>query len=95
MVRLETQVEAPGFYDFTADIITPARSKTLKEIMIKLGEKCFKLLQMAVYQQLDNTEICTAMGFATVNAVKTQKYKCKQKLIEMLQSDPTYREVLE
>jgi hypothetical protein len=35
------------------------------------------------------------MGFATVNAVKTQKYKCKQKLLELIESNPSYREVID
>jgi RNA polymerase sigma factor (sigma-70 family) len=95
MVRLETQGDKAYLYDFTSDIITTEKVKTLKEMIHKLGEKCFKLLQLAVYQQLENPEICTIMGFATVNAVKTQKYKCKQKLLEMIESDPSYREVIE
>lgn len=94
-VSLETQGEKASTYDFTLDIITKEKAKTLKEMIQKLGEKCFKLLQLAVYQQIENHEICAIMGFTTVNAVKTQKYKCKQKLLEMIESDPSYREVIE
>ncbi|MBA7686301.1 hypothetical protein ES703_94744 [subsurface metagenome] len=82
-------------YDFTDDIITDQKAKTLKEVIRELGEKCFKLLQYALYQNISNKEICRLMGFATVNAVKTQKYKCKQKLIKMIELNPSYREIIE
>jgi RNA polymerase sigma factor (sigma-70 family) len=95
MVRLEKHNEATHMYDFTADIITHEKAQTLKQMIRQLGEKCFELLQLAVYQQLDYQEICVRMGFATVNAVKTQKYKCKQKLMELIKSNPSYQEVIE
>jgi DNA-directed RNA polymerase specialized sigma24 family protein len=95
MVKFENQDDITPAYDFTSDIITNEKARTLKEIIQRLGEKCFRLLQLAVYQQLDNNEICTVMGFSTLNAVKTQKYKCKQKLIGLIESNPTYKEVLE
>ena len=95
MVSLEKQEETIHQYDFTADIITNEKSRTLKEMIRKLGEKCFELLHLAVYQQLDSDEICKIMGFATINAVKTQKYKCKQKLLELIESDPSYKEVID
>jgi RNA polymerase sigma factor (sigma-70 family) len=95
MTRFEKQDDIMQSYDFTADIITREKARTLKEIIAKLGEKCFRLLQLSIYQQYDNNEICTMMGFATVNAVKTQKYKCKQKLLELIASNPSYREVID
>jgi len=95
MVSLQKSDESAYIYDYTPDIITSEKSRTLKEMIQKLGEKCFRLLQLAVYQQLDNNEICTIMGFATVNAVKTQKYKCKQKLLELIETNTSYKEVIE
>jgi len=95
MIALKDQEIHDTEHDFTHDIITHEKAHTLKEMIRKLGEKCYQLLQLAVYQQTDNSEICTIMGFATVNAVKTQKYKCKQKLLEIIKSDPSYREVIE
>ncbi len=94
MTGLENINEAYG-YDYSPDIITKEKTRTLKEMIRKLGEKCYQLLQMAIYQQFNNHEICAAMGFSTVNAVKTQKYKCKQKLLELIKSNPTYKEVME
>lgn len=82
-------------YDFTDDIITHEKEKTIKQLIRELGKKCYELLSYALYQNLTGEEICKKMGFSTVNAVKTQKYKCKQKLIKMIETNPSYKEVLE
>lgn len=95
MVPLPDHVESFESYDFTNDIITDQKSKVLKELIARLGEKCFKLLQLSIYNNLTGNEICEMMGFTSVDAVKTQKYKCKHKLIEILELNPVYKEVIE
>lgn len=94
-VTFETKHEKTDDYDFTDDIMTKQKEKVLKDIADKLGEKCFKLLQYSIFHDMKSDEIVERMGFATVNAVKTQKYKCKQKLYTLLNENKNYREVLE
>jgi RNA polymerase sigma factor (sigma-70 family) len=95
IIPLPDHLEGYENYDFTNDIITDQKSKVLKEVIVRLGEKCFKLLQLSIYNNLSGNEICDMMGFTSVNAVKTQKYKCKQKLLEILELNPVYKEVIE
>ena len=52
-------------------------------------------LQYSVYHHKTNSEICQLMKFATENSVKTQKYKCKQKLMEIMEAHPALQEVLD
>ena len=94
-IPLETNHEKTDNYDFTDDIITDQKQKLLKEIAEKLGDKCFKLLQYSIFHDFKADEIVEKMGFASVNAVKTQKYKCKQKLYAILNENKNYQEVLE
>ena len=94
-IELPENYEEKEAYDFTDDIITNQKAKILQKVIRELGKKCFELLQLALYQNLSGEEICKKMGFATVNAVKTQKYKCKQKLMKMIETNPSYQEVLE
>lgn len=82
-------------YDFSNDIMTEENARTIRETIKLLGEKCFKLLQYAMHYNKSNNEICELMGFATVNAVKTQKYKCKQKLSSIIESSPAIKEVID
>lgn len=82
-------------YDFSNDIITDQKARTIREVIKRLGEKCFKLLQYTFYQNRSNEEVCELMNFATVNAVKTQKYKCKQKLLNIMEEDAQLKEIFE
>ena len=82
-------------YDFTEDIITEQKEKVIQNLLSKLGKKCVQLLQYSVYDKKSHEEICELMGFATVNSVKTQKYKCKQKLMKILESNPYYNDAIE
>lgn len=95
LVKISETMDNSENYDFTNDIITEQKRKTLKEVIARLGEKCFKLLQLSIYNNLSGNEICSMMGFTSVDAVKTQKYKCKQKLNELLEMNPVYKEVIE
>ena len=94
-VELKHDTEIREDYDFSNDIITDQKAKTIKEVIRQLGEKCYQLLQYAFYQKRSNDEICGLMGFSTVNAVKTQKYKCKQKLVALVESNLGFKEVFE
>ena len=72
-----------------------AGAVALKAITGKLGEKCYELLKYSVFYKASSEEIIEKMGFATANAVKTQKYKCKQKLFKILEENPELNEVIE
>lgn len=81
--------------DFTDGILTKENEKTLKDITEKLGQKCLELLKQSVFYKTSSEEIIKKMGFSTANAVKTQKYKCKQKLLKIIDENPLYKEVVE
>ena len=95
IVHLSTGIGDNGSEDFTNEIVTPEKENMLKKIIKLLGEKCFQLLRYSIYEELPYSDICRMMGFATVNAVKTQKYKCKQKLFKLMEEMPAIKEVLE
>ena len=95
VVQLPTDFDHGSFEDFSDDIVTHEKENMLKKVIQLLGEKCFRLLQYSIYEELPYGEICRLMGFSTINAVKTQKYKCKQKLFKLMEENPSIREVLE
>ena len=74
---------------------TKQNEESIKKIISLLGEKCYELLKLSVFYKASSIEICNELGFATENSVKTQKYKCKQKLFKILESDYSLKEVLE
>lgn len=82
-------------FDFSDHIVTKEKKQVLNEIIEKLGKKCYQLLQYSIFFKYKPEEIILKMGFASVNAVKTQKYKCKQKLAQILEEKNIYKEVLD
>lgn len=65
-------------------IITSEREKEVRHLLEKLEAKCQELLRLSIYEGLSGKEICNIMGFASENGVKTQKYKCKKKLLDIM-----------
>jgi RNA polymerase sigma factor (sigma-70 family) len=94
-VNLSEAPDMPETHDFSDDIITDQKARTLQAIFKQLGDKCFQLLQYAFYQHRSNDEICELMNFATVNSVKTQKYKCRQKLLSIVEDNPSFKEIFD
>ena len=65
-------------------IIIEERESEERRLLAELGEKCRQLLQLVFYYQLTTREICDKMGFANEDTLKTKKYKCKQRLLEII-----------
>jgi RNA polymerase sigma factor (sigma-70 family) len=95
MKSLPDNLDVSEDFDFSEWIITHEKENVLREITLKLGEKCYDLLRHAIFHDSSTEEIIEHMGFSTANAVKTQKYKCKQKLYKILEENPKFREVIE
>jgi DNA-directed RNA polymerase specialized sigma24 family protein len=95
MVSMPDNYDFASVDDFSELIITREKEKTLKEITKRLGEKCYELLRNAIYNKSSTNKIIQKMGFSTANAVKTPKYKCKQKLLKIFDESPKYREVID
>lgn len=92
---LPENYDSSDHFDFSDHIVTKENKQILNEIIDKLGKKCYQLLQYSIFFKLKPDEIINKMGFATVNAVKTQKYKCKQKLAKILEENNSYKEVID
>ncbi|TYR35107.1 sigma-70 family RNA polymerase sigma factor [Sphingobacterium phlebotomi] len=52
----------------------------LQQAIEKLGEPCASLLRLFYYEEKENTEIATLLGYANADVIKSQKYRCMQTL---------------
>ena len=77
------------------DLITKERETIISEVLGKLGERCKELLTFSIYQNYSMDKIREAMGFSTVNAVKTKHYKCKQRLIKLVKDNKAFKNTLQ
>ena len=81
--------------DFSDYIITRENEHIINTILEKLGRKCVELLKFSIFYKITNREICKKMSFTSEDAVKTQKYKCKQKLIKIMDEFPVVKELID
>ena len=56
------------------------KERKIDEIVSKMTYPCSDILRMHYWEKLSGEEIAAKMKYASTDAVKTQKYKCMQKL---------------
>ncbi len=77
-----------------ASLIMSEKWAAYQELFDSLGDKCRDLLTYSVYDKLSMKEIAAKMGFPNENAAKTHNYRCKQKLMELVEGNSELTELL-
>ncbi|MCC5929407.1 MAG: sigma-70 family RNA polymerase sigma factor [Cyclobacteriaceae bacterium] len=62
------------------------RLKIVTDCINQLGDTCKKLLTYHYFDGLPMSEIADKLGFSNTDTAKTKKYKCKQRLYELIRS---------
>lgn len=70
-------------------IISEEKEVSVRSVFSKLGETCNNLLMYCFYHDLPSKEICEKMGFSSEDVLKTKKYKCKQRLLQLIKENPS------
>lgn len=91
----EKEGDVPIEEGILSALITKEKAEALDQILSHLGDKCKKLLTLSVFEKRSMKEICEEIGLANENAAKTQNYKCKQKLIELIKGSPSIQKLFE
>lgn len=65
-----------------------------REYFRKLDEECQKLLKL-VFEGKAMAEICTVFNFSNESHARKKKFRCKNKLTEMIKKDRRYQELKE
>jgi RNA polymerase sigma factor (sigma-70 family) len=58
----------------------------------KLGEDCQKVLSF-FFEKKSMDFIMEQMGFSSISYTKKRKFQCKEKLVELVKSDPSFEEL--
>ena len=77
------------------DLDKPEREKIVAKCLDQLGETCRKVLMYYYFDEMSMQEIADKLGFANTDTAKTKKYKCKQKLDELVKSQYSERDFLD
>ncbi len=87
--NLDSVKELEDSSDIEKELITDEKETALHSLMHELGERCKELLMLSVFNKISMKEIAEKMGFANENAAKTGNYKCKQRLMKMIEKKPS------
>src|SRR6187402_1402671 len=77
------------------DLDSPERNKIIAECLNQLGETCRKVLMYYYFDEMSMQEISEKLGFANTDTAKTKKYKCKQKLDELVKTQYSEQDFLD
>lgn len=75
-------------------VVDEEREESIKSIFAQLGAQCEELLINKFYHALSMKEIVEKMGFKNEDSVKSQHYKCKQKLLVLAKDNPWFINLL-
>jgi len=78
----------------TLSILSRERDTFIQETFGRIGDRCKQLLTLVIYFDHSMKELCEKMGFPNENAAKTQHYKCKQRLIELMGHNQEFKNLL-
>jgi len=79
----------------TLDVDTAEREQIIARCLQQLGDTCRKVLMYYYFDELSMQEIAEVMGFANTDTAKTKKYKCKQKLDELVKAQYSEQDFLD
>ncbi|MCW5911266.1 MAG: sigma-70 family RNA polymerase sigma factor [Cyclobacteriaceae bacterium] len=77
------------------DMDSPEREKIIAKCLEQLGETCRKVLMYYYFDDMSMQEIAEKLGFANTDTAKTKKYKCKQKLDELVKAQYSEHDFLD
>jgi len=60
---------------------------------LDIGKECKKLMKL-FYRKVPPDEIIKKMGYKNTDSLKSQKYLCKEKLINSIINDPKYKKLI-
>lgn len=77
-----------------ATILEDEKKKRVLDVLEHLGSACQKLLVESIYHNASMKEIVASGGYSSEQIVRNKKYKCLQKLKELINAKPALVQVL-
>jgi len=61
----------------------------LRKLFASIGEKCIELLSYTIYSDMNMEDVMIRMHFTSIEAVRMQHMRCKQKLVKEIEKTPS------
>lgn len=86
-------VEVADTSDVERFVLVKEQQSEFSVLLENLGDRCKELLINSAFLKLSMKEIAEKMGFANENTAKTKKYKCKQRLLSLVDENPEIKQL--
>jgi len=73
--------------DYLSQKLSEERAEKVQSLLEQVGGRCKELLTYTVFYKMRMEEVAEKMELSGANAAKTQNYKCKQKLIQLIKDN--------
>ncbi len=90
----ENEYELPTDKNVMDDLLTDERENKINQLLSYMEEKCRDILIYSIFHKFSMKEISKMMGFTSEDVAKTKNYKCKKKLIKVLQKHPDLKNLI-
>ena len=92
----EFKQDIPG--EFGTDLIDDPdkfeKHNLIQKYLLKLDHEC-RMLLMMFYDNTPLNDISDNLGFGSNARTRKKKFNCKKKLIELIKSDPLYKDIMD
>jgi hypothetical protein len=78
--------ETESFIEVADDFVETPRTSSIIAFLKQSGEKCMELLQAFYYDKKPLDQIKSVFGFSTVRSATVQKFKCLEKVREVVKN---------
>ena len=86
--------KTPEISDEFSSLFTEDKSAKMDVLLTQIGEVCKELLTYSIFYNMDMTSIAEKMSFSNANTAKTKNYKCKKRLMKIINENEQVKDWL-
>lgn len=75
--------------EWFSDNADKEEERLLKNLFSSIGDKCLELLNYTIFKKMLLEDVMLRMSFTTIDAVKMQHHRCKEKLVTEMKKNPS------
>jgi RNA polymerase sigma factor (sigma-70 family) len=68
--------------------------QAMESVLTSIGEKCKELLTLTFYMNFSLKEAAEKLGISNEEVAKTNQYRCKKKMFEIIKNNPAFKELM-
>lgn len=75
-------------------LINSERKDLVAKLIHDVGEPCGTLMKLMYYKEYSMKELVDTMGFSSVGVAKTNSFRCKKKMMKLIESNSNYKQLV-